>query len=168
MKLSVGSVLRNQVLKLRCQKRGERLAKLKSHAKVGTELKEPGLFPELLLPHRQTNPVSRNVSSLLPEGLDVGESREVLDGEGSDRRQFLGPGTLGSTDSLGSGGRFNCTESRGSVSRSHPTRPSQSSSIAMTSTSPLLPTASIRAATTHRRSGGSPTNYLTSKTNEYS
>ena len=47
MKLSVGSVLRNQVLKLRCQKRGERLAKLKSHVEVGTELKEPGLFPEL-------------------------------------------------------------------------------------------------------------------------
>ena len=50
MKLSVSSVLRNQVLKFRYQRQDERLAKLKSHAKVGTErTKEPGLFPELLV-----------------------------------------------------------------------------------------------------------------------
>ena len=94
-KLSVGSVLRNQVLKLRYQKRDVRLAKLKSHAKVGTERtnsNNPVCFLNFGLPHRQTNSVSRNVSSLRPGELDVGESREVLDGEGSNRRQFLGLG----------------------------------------------------------------------------
>ena len=59
---------------------------------------------------------------------------------------------LGSTDGLGSGGRFNCTESRDSVPRSHHTRHSQKGSTAMTSTPPLSPTAPTAAATTRRRS----------------
>ena len=176
MKLSVGSVLRNQVLKLRYQKRDERLAKPKSHAEVGTERtnsKNPACFLNFGLPHRQTNPVSRNVSSLRPGGSDVGESREVFDGRKMAGTNSWDSDTLGSTNGPGSGGRFNCTESRDSVSRSLHTRPSQSSSIAITSTLPPSPTASTAAATTCRRSKTAwgvtleVTSQLTSKMNEY-
>lgn len=87
-------------------------------------------------------------------GTDVGESREVFGGREC-RRQFLGLGHVSVDGWSGLGGKFNCTESRDSVSRFHHTRHSQGSSIAITLPLPLLPTASTAAATTRRRSKSS-------------